>query len=131
MGQCSAPAAARDCSPPSQCRFSGRDCLRLRQGFGGHVRAVPNFDFSQPGGRPVPRRRRNHPSILPIFHPSNLPSFHLSNLPSFQSSILPSFHPSILPVFHPFPPPLLPFHVFIGNSLDRSHSIMRVLIFGK
>ena len=33
--------AARDCSPPGQCRFSGRDGLRLRQGFGGHVRAVP------------------------------------------------------------------------------------------
>src|SRR6516164_1637041 len=95
MGQCSAPAAARDCSPPSQCRFSGRDCLRLRQGFGGHVRAVPNFDFSQPGGRPVPRRRRNHPSILPIFHPSNLPSFHPSILPSFPSSI-----PSLLPSSH-------------------------------
>ena len=30
-------------SPPSRCRFSGRDGLRLRQGFGGHVRAVPFF----------------------------------------------------------------------------------------
>src|SRR6516225_6586937 len=120
MGQCSAPAAARDCSPPSQCRFSGRDCLRLRQGFGGHVRAVPNFDFSQPGGRPVPRRRRNHPfhpfhpsipSIppsLPIFHPSNLPSFHPSILPSFQPSNLPSLHPSILPSFQSSIPSLLP-----------------------
>jgi len=46
-------AAARDRSPPGQCRFSGRDGLRLRQGFflrkgfggqvGGHVRAVPNL----------------------------------------------------------------------------------------
>src|SRR5215470_4463170 len=106
MGQCSAPAAARDCSLPSQCRFSGRDGLRLRQGFGGHVRAVPNFDFSQPGGRPSIGTAE---TILPSFHPSILPSFHPSILPSFQSSILPIFHPSnlpsfqssILPIFHP------------------------------
>src|SRR5262249_23602444 len=55
--------AARDCSPPSKCRFSGRDGLRLRQGFplrqglrrtSRRTRPChPNFDFSQDleGGR--------------------------------------------------------------------------------
>src|SRR6516162_6554532 len=121
MGQCSAPAAARDCSPPSQCRFSGRDCLRLRQGFGGHVRAVPNFDFSQPGGRPVPRRRRNHPSIPPSFHPSILPSLHPSIPPSFQSSILPIFHPSHLPFFQSSIPPIFHLPSFQSSILPSFH----------
>ena len=40
-------AAARDRSPPDQCRFSGRDGLR----------AVPILISPKPGGRPVPRRR--------------------------------------------------------------------------
>jgi len=60
-------AAARDCSPPGQCRFSGRDGLRFRQGFllrQGLRRTSRwtrpcrrNFDFFQVWRAPVPRRR--------------------------------------------------------------------------
>src|SRR5262249_14653100 len=43
-------AAARDCSPPDRSQsvvgsnlFKGGTGLRLRQGYGGHVRAIPNL----------------------------------------------------------------------------------------